>query len=243
MLESLDENESDPTAAASAWIDVIEQRAPLGEERHGPADGVERTHVSSGHNCSVKQAVRGDGWVAGCSCGFYVGNLADEGRGGEEAAAHLERARAPLLAAPPSVESHLGLDAASVFGRGFDRVNLRFTVQAVQGADKLRSHLQRLDDPEARGRAAIVYAATHKKAEEVGRVSATRRVTARPHHAGLSDVERVHVQDAWIADRARVIAATNALGMDVDKPDVRLVVHTICLVGRGILSRGRPCRS
>jgi ATP-dependent DNA helicase RecQ len=125
-----------------------------------------------------------------------------------------------------SIGAQLEMHEPSVFVRGFDRANLRLEVQLVNGADdKLRRCLQLLAEPEARGRPAIVYAATRKKAEQVAAALSQAGVTARPYHAGLSDVERADVQDQWMADRVRVVVATNAFGMGVDKRDVRLVVH------------------
>src|SRR5262249_50696191 len=79
--------------------------------------------------------------------------------------------------------------------------------------------------PEAQGAPAIVYAATRKKAAEVAESLRDHGVTARAYHAGLSDDERAEVQEAWMRDDVRVVVATNAFGMGVDKRDVRLVVH------------------
>ena len=114
----------------------------------------------------------------------------------------------------------------AVFVRGFDRANLRLSVVPVQGGDdKLRHVLALLDEPEARDQPAIVYAATRKKAAEVAASLREAGVTARAYHAGLGDDERAEVQEAWMRDDVRVVVATNAFGMGVDKRDVRLVVH------------------
>src|SRR6185312_1047406 len=120
----------------------------------------------------------------------------------------------------------LGMEEPAVFVRGFDRTNLQLSVAPVQvGEDKLRHVLRLLAAPEARGAPAIVYAATRKKAAEVASSLRDEGVTARAYHAGLSDEERAEVQDAWMRDEVRVVVATNAFGMGVDKRDVRLVVH------------------
>jgi ATP-dependent DNA helicase RecQ len=125
-----------------------------------------------------------------------------------------------------SIGARLGMRSPSVFVRGFDRANLRLEVLSVQGADdKLRRCLQLLGEPEARGRPAIVYAATRKKAEQVATAIGRAGIRARAYHAGLADVERAEVQDRWMADQVRVVVATNAFGMGVDKRDVRLVIH------------------
>ncbi|HEY1585619.1 MAG TPA: ATP-dependent DNA helicase RecQ [Polyangia bacterium] len=124
------------------------------------------------------------------------------------------------------IADQLGMNEPAVFVRGFDRANLRLSVMPVQGGDdKLRRVLALLDEPDARGQAAIVYAATRKKAVEVAEALRDAGVTARAYHAGLGDEERADVQDAWMRDKVRVVVATNAFGMGVDKRDVRLVVH------------------
>jgi ATP-dependent DNA helicase RecQ len=141
-----------------------------------------------------------------------------------------ERVIALTATATPDVRraiaSQLELEEPAVFVRGFDRPNLRLSVLAVQGGDdKLQQCLRLLAEPEARGRPAIVYSATRRKAEEVAEALRAAGVTARAYHAGLSDGERAEVQEQWMADRVRVVVATNAFGMGVDKRDVRLVLH------------------
>jgi ATP-dependent DNA helicase RecQ len=125
-----------------------------------------------------------------------------------------------------SIGRQLGMQSPSVFVRGFDRANLRLEVMPVQGGDdKLRRCLHLLDEPPARGQPAIVYAATRKKAEQVAQNLRRARIKARAYHAGLADVERAEVQERWMANDVRVVVATNAFGMGVDKRDVRLVIH------------------
>jgi ATP-dependent DNA helicase RecQ len=124
------------------------------------------------------------------------------------------------------IADQLEMSEPAVFVRGFDRANLRLSVAPVQGGDdKLRHVLALLAEPEARGKPAIVYAATRKKAAEVAGSLREAGVTARAYHAGLGDDERAEVQEAWMRDDVRVVVATNAFGMGVDKRDVRLVVH------------------
>jgi ATP-dependent DNA helicase RecQ len=124
------------------------------------------------------------------------------------------------------IADQLGMNEPAVFVRGFDRANLQLSVVPVSGGDdKLRQVLALLDEPAARAKPAIVYAATRKKAAEVAESLRDAGVTARAYHAGLADDERADVQDAWMRDDVRVVVATNAFGMGVDKRDVRLVVH------------------
>jgi ATP-dependent DNA helicase RecQ len=124
------------------------------------------------------------------------------------------------------IADQLAMDDPAVFVRGFDRTNLQLSVQATQGGeDKLRHVLALLAEPQAAGQPAIIYAATRKKAAEVAESLRRAGITARAYHAGLADDERADVQEAWMRDDVRVVVATNAFGMGVDKRDVRLVVH------------------
>src|SRR3954469_25070351 len=99
------------------------------------------------------------------------------------------------------IADQLEMNEPAVFVRGFDRANLRLSVAPVQGGDdKLRHVLALLAEPDARGKPAIVYAATRKKAAEVAGALRDEGVTARAYHAGLADDERADVQDAWMRD-------------------------------------------
>jgi ATP-dependent DNA helicase RecQ len=106
---------------------------------------------------------------------------------------------------------------------GFDRPNLTFRVRPI-GNDVERNQvlvkvLRSCADP------SVVYAATRRQVEQVTRILSSGRVNAVAYHAGLPAERRARAQDAWMCDQAQVIVATNAFGMGIDKPDVRLVVH------------------
>lgn len=72
---------------------------------------------------------------------------------------------------------------------------------------------------------AIVYCATRKQVEEMARYLCDKGLAAAPYHAKLPPERKKDTQQAFIEGKLRVIAATNAFGMGIDKPDVRLVVH------------------
>src|SRR6185436_10811226 len=72
---------------------------------------------------------------------------------------------------------------------------------------------------------AVVYAATRRTVERVAEMLESAGVQAAAYHAGLNDAQRREVQDAFMSERVRAIVATNAFGMGIDKPNVRLVVH------------------
>ncbi|MDE3216375.1 MAG: ATP-dependent DNA helicase RecQ, partial [Gemmatimonadota bacterium] len=106
---------------------------------------------------------------------------------------------------------------------GFDRTNLTYHVRSCRtDADKDRALVEEL---KAREGVAIVYASTRKAVERIAGMLTRKRIPALPYHAGLDDAHRHDVQEAFMGERARVIVATNAFGMGIDKPNVRLVVH------------------
>jgi ATP-dependent DNA helicase RecQ len=151
-----------------------------------------------------------------------------------EAAARCVRAdggegRPPILAftatATPEVRgdivSLLALKKPEVFVAGFDRPNLFLEVRRVSGELEKRVLL-----PELVGaRRALVYAATRKSAERAAHTLRSAGLAAEAYHAGLDDNERLRVQNAFASGRARVVCATNAFGMGIDRPDVEAVVH------------------
>ncbi|MFN8559080.1 MAG: HRDC domain-containing protein [Dehalococcoidia bacterium] len=92
----------------------------------------------------------------------------------------------------------------------------------AQADDKLARLLEICTEERGSG---IVYTATRDRAEEVARVLRTHGVSARHYHAGMTREERADTQDAFMLGRLRVIAATVAFGMGVDKPDVRFIAH------------------
>ncbi len=109
---------------------------------------------------------------------------------------------------------------------GFDRPNLTFDALWVEGrgsaARKRTALLSALRS--ARGGKTIVYCGTRRATEETAAMLAAEGVTAVAYHAGRAD--RAEAQEGFTAGRAQVVAATNAFGMGVNVPDVRLVVHT-----------------
>ncbi len=117
----------------------------------------------------------------------------------------------------------LELRNADVVVAGFDRTNLTYHVVPTRTQpDKDSSAVQWLRDAPG---PAIVYAPTRKAVERVTSVLVRGRVKAVAYHAGLDDGLRQRAQNAFMEERARVIVATSAFGMGIDKPDVRLVVH------------------
>jgi len=117
----------------------------------------------------------------------------------------------------------LGMRSALELITGFDRPNLTLTVEHCRTRHDKQEALGRvIDDVGAPG---IVYAATRKSAEQWAGVLSARGLRAACYHAGLTDDDRVRVQDGFLSGEIEAISATNAFGMGVDKPDIRFVVH------------------
>ena len=115
----------------------------------------------------------------------------------------------------------LGLRDPYTVITGFDRKNLFFSVVAPK--DKLAETLAVIKRNE--GKSGIIYCATRKKAEEVCEKLREKGYPCTRYHAGLTDEERRRNQDDFIYDRVRLITATNAFGMGIDKSNVGFVIH------------------
>ncbi len=120
----------------------------------------------------------------------------------------------------------LGIEPG-VYDGGAQRTNLDFAVVPTTAGEKF-AHIHQVlmfDLPPEMPGGAIVYCATQRRTEEVADFLVAKGLVAGCFHAGLSPERKKVVQQAFIAGRLRVIVATNAFGMGIDKPDVRLVVH------------------
>ncbi len=122
------------------------------------------------------------------------------------------------------IARQLKLDEPNVVVSGFERPNLFFEVfQARRNVDKterLMAALRRVDEGSA-----IVYCATRKQVEKIGKKLADAGWHPARYHGGVEDQKRDEIQDAFMAGDVPVLVATNAFGMGVDKSDIRLIVH------------------
>ena len=114
-----------------------------------------------------------------------------------------------------------------VFDGGAQRTNLEFFVEKTSGAEKsARVHkILSTDLPEDEAGGAIVYCATRRNTEELADFLQAKEMKASYFHAGLPSEAKKEIQKRFIRGQLRVITATNAFGMGIDKPDVRLVIH------------------
>jgi ATP-dependent DNA helicase RecQ len=115
----------------------------------------------------------------------------------------------------------LGLAGAPAFIAGFDRPNIRYMV--TEKRDPLAQLRRFLDDRQEH--AGIVYCLSRKRVEEVAAHLRAHGVQAAAYHAGLPAEERTAVQEAFQRDDQRVVVATVAFGLGIDKSNVRFVVH------------------
>src|SRR6185437_986753 len=118
----------------------------------------------------------------------------------------------------------LGLHEPVVHVAGFDRPNLRFDCVRVssqkQKQEQIAEQLRGLKDDSA-----IVYCGTRKRVEELSAYLQQQRIRCARYHAGMEDADRRRIQEAFARDSLRIIVATNAFGMGIDRPDVRMVLH------------------
>ncbi|MFT3717963.1 RecQ family ATP-dependent DNA helicase [Pseudorhodoferax sp.] len=121
-------------------------------------------------------------------------------------------------------DRQLGLALVPLEG-GVERINLAYEVLPVPTAAKFGETLRLLQQAQREDGGAIVFCARQKTVEEVAAFLNQAGLACGHFHGGMQAADKRAVQEDFIAGRLRVIAATNAFGMGVDKPDVRLVVH------------------
>ena len=115
---------------------------------------------------------------------------------------------------------HLSFDEPRVFARSFTRQNLSYIVRYTDSKEPML--LRILTSTTG---CSIVYVRSRKRTLELARLLCEAGISAEAYHAGLTPEDKEERQDRWKSDRVRVMVATNAFGMGIDKPDVRLVVH------------------
>ena len=118
------------------------------------------------------------------------------------------------------IQTQLRFAKPNVFQASFERKNLVYVVRHVE--DKFGFLLKSLSRIQGSG---IIYVRNRKKTRETAQYLQQNGISADYYHAGLSNEVRSERQDRWKEGLCRVIVATNAFGMGIDKPDVRFVIH------------------
>lgn len=121
------------------------------------------------------------------------------------------------------IQLRLGFKESNVFRMSFERKNLAYKVRRTQ--DKQGELLNILNTCKG---CAIVYVRSRRRARETSDALTAAGISSTYYHAGLTAYERDERQRRWTGGEMRVMVATNAFGMGIDKPDVRIVVHIDC---------------
>ncbi len=135
---------------------------------------------------------------------------------------------APVLALTASatpevvddIMARLQFRSHNLFSRSFSRDNISYIVR--NGDDKERQMLRILN---ATNGSAIVYVRSRRRTREISEYLQKNGISTDFYHAGLAPEDKSDKQNRWKSDETRVIVATNAFGMGIDKPDVRVVIH------------------
>src|SRR5450432_449864 len=134
----------------------------------------------------------------------------------------------PVLAltasATPSISEDicvkLKMVSPRIFTQSFLRPNLSFSAHKTSSVlNKMLDILRRLEG------CSIIYCRNRRRTKEISDLLNMHGITADYYHAGLAPEERNEIQERWMKNAIRVIVCTNAFGMGIDKPDVRLVMH------------------
>lgn len=118
------------------------------------------------------------------------------------------------------IQERLNFRVKNVFSKSFARPNLGY--MALHEENKMNRMLRIVKKI---GGSGVVYVRNRRETQEVARFLLNHGVPSDYYHAGLAMKEREQKQNAWTTNKIRVIVATNAFGMGIDKPDVRFVIH------------------
>ncbi|QBQ40363.1 RecQ family ATP-dependent DNA helicase [Sphingobacterium psychroaquaticum] len=118
------------------------------------------------------------------------------------------------------IQEKLAFTTPNVFRMSFGRSNLAY--MALQEDDKMNRMLRMIHKL---GGSGVVYVRNRRETQEVAQYLVNHGIPADFYHAGLDNISRSQKQDRWMQQQVRVIVATNAFGMGIDKGDVRFVLH------------------
>ncbi|MDO9001711.1 MAG: DNA helicase RecQ [Bacteroidota bacterium] len=119
------------------------------------------------------------------------------------------------------IQKNLGMLTANLYKSSFNRGNLYYEVRSKQNVNSEIIKYVKQNS----GKSGIIYCLSRKKVEEIAAALQVNGIKAKPYHAGLDAKERAKTQDDFLMEDVKVIVATIAFGMGIDKPDVRFVIH------------------
>ena len=121
------------------------------------------------------------------------------------------------------IQERLGFTEKNVFRMSFERKNLAYVVRQAEDKEAEMVHIL-----QSIPKTAIVYCRSRKRTKEIAQQLMQYGISATWYHAGLEPAVKDQRQSEWQHDKVRVIVATNAFGMGIDKADVRVVIHMDC---------------
>jgi ATP-dependent DNA helicase RecQ len=118
------------------------------------------------------------------------------------------------------IQEKLGFKKPNVLQKSFKRDNIHYLV--INDEDKMGRMMKIIKKVPGTG---IIYALNRKKTQEIAHFLQKRGISAEYYHAGITPEKRSLIQADWSSNKTRIIVATNAFGMGIDKPDVRFVIN------------------
>ncbi|KAM0667371.1 hypothetical protein MY8738_004698 [Beauveria namnaoensis] len=123
------------------------------------------------------------------------------------------------------IRHNLGMDACKIFSQSFNRPNLYYEVRSKGSPVSAVETIAELIHSKYAGLTGIVYALSRAGTEKLAEKLRKQRISAQHYHAGMTAPDKVSVQTRWQQGAVKVVVATIAFGMGIDKPDVRFVIH------------------
>ncbi|XP_065060010.1 recQ-like DNA helicase BLM isoform X2 [Rhopilema esculentum] len=121
------------------------------------------------------------------------------------------------------VLNQLRLRNPEIYIQSFNRSNLQYSVRPK--SKKSLEEIVKMIKSQYCNNSGIVYCLSRRDCDTVAQYLQNNQIRAKPYHAGLADKARTSVHENWLQDKFKVVCATIAFGMGIDKPDVRFVIH------------------
>lgn len=119
------------------------------------------------------------------------------------------------------IQNKLHFKKKNIFRTSFERDNISYVVRTTE--DKISELIHIINSVDGTG---IVYVRSRAQTKEIALILRDNNISADFFHAGLSHEQKILKQNQWKSGKCRIIVSTNAFGMGIDKPDVRIVIHT-----------------